>query len=189
MSSFFRDVEGSSWIGANLASFQLPIYVEVEGFFNLLFAHVTRLWPEPAVTQEKVSPLLATISSSSVEAPVVKYRMCAFMPLKFTDLPSSDVRAITQQIFKLYRLSNLFNALPRTSSLRFEVYTAILSAVSSNKDIDVLQISKSSVDTWLKEWDVTEEQKSNLLKSIGDTFLSASRLYASRIHIISRWTY
>ncbi|KAF8307631.1 hypothetical protein DL93DRAFT_2087891 [Clavulina sp. PMI_390] len=120
---------------------------EIEGFFNLVFAHVTSLYPEPAALKERITPLLTTISSSTPESQGLKYRI----------------------------LTNLFNALPRTSSLRYDTYTALLSFASSNKDIELLQISKPAVDTWLSEWDVSAEQKEKLLKTIGDAFSSAGK--------------
>ncbi|EEB88550.1 hypothetical protein MPER_13555, partial [Moniliophthora perniciosa FA553] len=60
----------------------------------------------------------------------------------------------------LFRLSNLFNAIPRTSPLRLTVYRTLLDTAASNEEIDFLNLSRVDVDKWLGEWDISPEEKS-----------------------------
>ncbi|OCH95934.1 PCI-domain-containing protein [Obba rivulosa] len=115
---------------------------ETEGFFNLLFAHLlTQFSPDSHEIKEHVAALLPVITSSP-EAPPSKYRI----------------------------LSNLFNAIPRHSSLRLPVYKALLELAAANDDLDRLGLSRAEVEKWLQEWDVSPEEKSELLKAIADAY-------------------
>ncbi|PPQ68277.1 hypothetical protein CVT26_006193 [Gymnopilus dilepis] len=118
---------------------------EIEGFFNLLFAHVFSLYPADSPEVRKyLSYLLKTISSSP-DRLAVKYRV----------------------------ISNLFNATPRNSPLRLLIYQTILDLATSRDELDVLELSKSNVEKWLSEWDITEEEKASFLKSIVDAYSKA----------------
>ncbi|KAF7355712.1 Eukaryotic translation initiation factor 3 subunit M [Mycena sanguinolenta] len=68
------------------------------------------------------------------------------------------------------RLSNLFNALPRKSPLRFTVYTSLLDLATANEDLAALQLSRVDVNKWLREWDISSEEKSKFLKTIVDAY-------------------
>ena len=51
---------------------------EIEGFFNLLYAHISDLWPvDSPETKRHVTDLLPTITFASAES-ATKYRMCVF---------------------------------------------------------------------------------------------------------------
>jgi translation initiation factor 3 subunit M len=51
---------------------------EIEGFFNLLYAHLLALWPvDSSETKNRVSTLLRIITSSTAES-ATKYRMYVF---------------------------------------------------------------------------------------------------------------
>lgn len=51
---------------------------EIEGFFNLLYAHILDLWPvDSPETKKHVTDLLPIITSASAES-AIKYRMCVF---------------------------------------------------------------------------------------------------------------
>ncbi|KAF4619222.1 hypothetical protein D9613_004977 [Agrocybe pediades] len=122
---------------------------EVEGFYNLIFAHIFTLHPsESPEAKQYINYLLKTVSSSPSERVSVKYRV----------------------------ISNLFNTLPRTSPLRLAVYQTLLRIAISKDDLDVLELTKSDVEKWLSEWQITAEEKSAFLKSIVDGFTKADQL-------------
>jgi translation initiation factor 3 subunit M len=73
------------------------------------------------------------------------------------------------------RLSNLFNATPRQSALRLLVYNSLLHVATFNHELEVLGLSRTDVERWLKEWQVSPEQKSAFLKSIADAFAKAGQ--------------
>lgn len=74
-------------------------------------------------------------------------------------------------------LSSLFNTLPRHSALRLPVYKTLLELASSNDELHVLQVSRSDVENWLKEWDITPTEKSAFLKTLVDVFSKAGQPY------------
>ncbi|KAK7470302.1 hypothetical protein VKT23_001733 [Stygiomarasmius scandens] len=116
---------------------------EIEGFFNLIYAHLFTLFPSDTPgAKQHLDALLQTISSAPSEQSSIKYRI----------------------------LSNLFNALPRNSSLRPLVYTALLNIAVSRDEINVLSLNRADVETWLKEWEISSEEKSAFLKSIADAY-------------------
>jgi translation initiation factor 3 subunit M len=77
----------------------------------------------------------------------------------------------------VFRLSNLFNAIPRQSSLRLPVYTTLLNIATAKDELQVLQISRGDVDVWLSDWNVTPEAKSGFLKLIVDAFVKTGHMY------------
>ncbi|KDR84042.1 hypothetical protein GALMADRAFT_236648 [Galerina marginata CBS 339.88] len=119
---------------------------EIEGFFNLLFAHIISLYPQnsPEVKQYLTS-LLKTISSSHSDRLSVKYRV----------------------------VSNLFNTIPRTSPLRLAVYQTLLQIATSKNELNVLELTKPDIEKWLSEWEISDEEKSTFLKSIVDAYVQA----------------
>jgi translation initiation factor 3 subunit M len=72
-------------------------------------------------------------------------------------------------------LSNLFNATPRQSALRLLVYSSLLQIATSNNELEVLGLSRTDVEKWLKEWQISSERKSAFLKSIVDAFAKAEQ--------------
>ncbi|KAJ6560455.1 hypothetical protein B0H19DRAFT_1147790 [Mycena capillaripes] len=122
---------------------------EIEGFFNLIYAHLFSLYsPESAETNQFVAALIRTISSASSEQTSIKYRL----------------------------LSNLFNAIPRKSPLRLAVYTALLDLATANEELDALQLARVDVEKWLREWDISSEEKSTFLKTISDSYEKSGEL-------------
>jgi len=81
-------------------------------------------------------------------------------------------------------LSSLFNTLPRHSALRLPVYRTLLELASSNDELHVLQVSRSDVENWLKEWDITPTEKSAFLKTLVDVFSKAGQLYVPQLHFL-----
>ncbi|KAI6034905.1 hypothetical protein F5J12DRAFT_3670 [Pisolithus orientalis] len=123
---------------------------EIEGFFNLLFSHLLTLWPDPSPEiRQHVASLLSVLSVSPSEQSSIKYRV----------------------------LSNLFNATPRTSALRPPIYTTLLELAISNNQLDVVSFSKPDIERWLKEWSVSDEEKSQFLKFIVDILVQSGRPY------------
>ncbi|KAF8915392.1 hypothetical protein CPB85DRAFT_1294258 [Mucidula mucida] len=119
---------------------------EIEGFFNLIYSHILSLYPpDSPTTREYITALLQTISSAPASHTSIKYRI----------------------------LSNLFNALPRTSSLRYLVYTSLLDIALQNNGIHILHLSQPEVEKWLDEWEITAEEKSAFLRTIVDAYTKA----------------
>ena len=70
---------GASQIFAHLDAphFFTLLETEIEGFFNLLYAHILTLWPiDSPETKKHVSDLLPIITSSTTAESTIKYRMC-----------------------------------------------------------------------------------------------------------------
>ncbi|KAG8896570.1 hypothetical protein FRB99_008833, partial [Tulasnella sp. 403] len=119
---------------------------EIEGFFNLLFAHVLTLFPEESL-KEQLAPLIHEITSGP-----------------------------GQTALKCRILSNLFNIIHRRSPLRLQVYRALLSVAEAEDDMDSLGITLQEVKRLLFEWDVPQEDKSELLKSLSDAFSTTGQV-------------
>ena len=81
-------------------------------------------------------------------------------------------------------LSSLFNTLPRHSALRLPVYKTLVELASLNDELYVLQVSRSDVENWLKEWDITPTEKSAFLKTLVDAFSKASQSYVPHHHYL-----
>jgi len=75
----------------------------------------------------------------------------------------------------LFSLSNLFNAIPRTSPLRLLVYQTLLATATAHDDIEVLQLTKEGVEKWISEWDISAEEKAAFFKSIVDAYAKADQ--------------
>ncbi|KAF8969390.1 hypothetical protein BDZ97DRAFT_240477 [Flammula alnicola] len=121
---------------------------EIEGFYNLLFAHIFSLYPSTSPEAEQyLTTLLKTISSSPSERLSVKYRI----------------------------VSNLFNTIPRNSPLRFTVYQTLLHIATSKDDLAALELTKSDVEKWLSEWEISDEKKASFLKTIVDAYARAEQ--------------
>jgi translation initiation factor 3 subunit M len=55
------------------------------------------------------------------------------------------------------------------------VYNTLLRVATFNHELEVLGLSKIDVEKWLKEWQVSPEEKSAFLKSIVDAFAKAGQ--------------
>ncbi|KAF9057843.1 PCI domain-containing protein [Panaeolus papilionaceus] len=130
---------------------------EIEGFFNLLFAHLFAIHPAdtPEANQYLVS-LVNIISSSPEEQLHIKYRI----------------------------LSNLFNLLPRNSPQRSVVYRSLLSLASTNENLNVLELTKGDVERWLSEWTISAEEKASFLKAIVDAYRAVNQHDVSYEYLI-----
>jgi translation initiation factor 3 subunit M len=71
----------------------------------------------------------------------------------------------------------LFNAIPRTSSLRLTVYNTLLDLATAKDELDVLQLSRTDVEKWLSEWDISSDEKSAFLKRIVEAYQTAAQPY------------
>ena len=71
------------------------------------------------------------------------------------------------------RLSNLFNALPRTSPVRLLVFKTFLKLALENDELDVLHLTPNDVDRWLTEWNASDEEKADFIRTVADAFTSA----------------
>ncbi|KAH9971432.1 PCI-domain-containing protein [Lactifluus volemus] len=120
---------------------------EIEGFFNLLYAHLLNLWPiDSSETKKHLSTLVPIITSSPADS-AIKYRI----------------------------LSNFFNTLPRQSALRLPVYKALLDLASSNDELQALQVSRADVERWLQEWEISSAEKSAFLETLVVAFSKAGQ--------------
>ncbi|EDR12258.1 uncharacterized protein LACBIDRAFT_311474 [Laccaria bicolor S238N-H82] len=125
---------------------------EVEGFFNLLYAHLFALYPaDSSEAKAYLTTLLQTLSSSPSDRLSIKYRI----------------------------LANLFNSIPRNSPLRLAVYNTLLALATSNDDLEILKLSRADVEKWLSEWNISQDEKSTFLKSIVDAYAKAGELTTS----------
>ncbi|KAF8897764.1 hypothetical protein BD779DRAFT_1608279 [Infundibulicybe gibba] len=116
---------------------------QIEGFFNLIYSHLFALFsPGSPELKEFLNSLLQIIPAAPSERTAVKYRI----------------------------LSNLFNALPRSSPSRLTVYKTLLDIATTNDEVEVLQISRAEIEKWLSEWDISSEEKSAFFKSIADAY-------------------
>ncbi|KAG9121209.1 hypothetical protein FRC07_002932 [Ceratobasidium sp. 392] len=118
---------------------------EIEGFFNLLISHLVTLFTSTPDLEPHVSALVGTI----VAAPETQSGI----------------------IYKV--LSNLFNGLPRKSSLRRDVYLALLKLASEQGDLDVLQVERADVKRWISEWEISEEEGAAFLHTVAEAFRKA----------------
>ncbi|KAK7696295.1 hypothetical protein QCA50_000949 [Cerrena zonata] len=124
---------------------------EIEGFFNLLLSHSLVLLPLDAPeTKEQLATLFQTISSAEGSSST-KYRI----------------------------LSNLFNAIPRSSGLRLSVHQALVNLASTNDELDNLAVNVSEVEKWLSEWEVSAEEKVEFLKDLVEVYAKAGDLATS----------
>ncbi|PCH40893.1 PCI-domain-containing protein [Wolfiporia cocos MD-104 SS10] len=119
---------------------------EIEGFFNLLVSHYIVLLSGNADAKEQLATLLQTIAASP-DHTLIKYRA----------------------------LSNIFNALPRRSSLRLLVYKTLLELASAHDELELLGLSRVDVEKWLSEWDVSQEEKSAFLQSIASAYTTCGQ--------------
>ncbi|KAK2466003.1 hypothetical protein APHAL10511_001644 [Amanita phalloides] len=114
---------------------------EIEGFFNMIYAHLFNLYAlDSSEIRSHLNLLLRVISSAPADKASIKYSI----------------------------LSNLFNAMPRTSSLRLPVYTTILDLATANKELEILNLSRADVEKWLTEWDISDADKAAFAKRIAD---------------------
>ncbi|KIK03132.1 hypothetical protein K443DRAFT_121587 [Laccaria amethystina LaAM-08-1] len=145
-SKVFEEVKG---LGDVL---QLTFVAEVEGFFNLFYAHLFALYsPDSSEAKTYLTTLLQTLSSSPFDRLSIKYRI----------------------------LANLFNSIPRNSPLRLAVYKTLLALATSNDDLDILKLSRADVEEWLSEWNISQDEKSTFLKSIVDAYAKAGEVTTS----------
>ncbi|KAJ3749300.1 PCI domain-containing protein [Lentinula detonsa] len=117
---------------------------EIEGFFNLIYAHLFSLFsPSSPEAKQLTDTLLKVISSAPSDQTSIKYRI----------------------------LSNLFDALPRNSSLRLSVYNTILSIAVADNSINALHLLRSNVSS---------EDKSAFLQHIIDAYAKSSQPCAAK---------
>ncbi|KZV94255.1 hypothetical protein EXIGLDRAFT_767316, partial [Exidia glandulosa HHB12029] len=129
---------------------------EIEGFFNQLIAQVLDVYP-PDALEAPVKRVQDVVASST--AP-----------------PDSPIK------FRI--LTNLFNALPRTSPLRLPVAESLIAL--ADDDLDVLQLSRPQVEKWLAEWDIPLETKSAFLKKVADGVAKAGQKDAAYSYLLDR---
>jgi len=146
-----------SMVIADVKAFGEGSEKEIEGFYNLLFAHLRNLFPfDSPEMKSHLDSLLIAISSS-------------------------------QSHFNLqYRLlSLLFNSIPRQSGHRLSVYKVLLRLASSRDELEVLQPSRANVEKWTNEWDITPQQKSDFLKTLVGAFAKAEQPIISYQYLLA----
>lgn len=121
---------------------------ELEGLYNLLMTLLLKYYqPDEEAFCSLLMHMIQAIgnanSPAAAERSVIKYRI----------------------------MTNLFNMLPATSPLRLRVFEALLTLVSTNGDMDFLEMALQSVPTWLAQWDVSVEEKNECLTRIADALL------------------
>jgi len=151
------------------------IGVETEGFFNLLFAHLFSLHTIGSPELDKyLDELLTVLSISLTDRLPIRFRVYDLL------FPSEIATNMN------FRLSNLFNTIPRTSALRYRVYQTILRIAVETEDLDVLDLSKTRIESWINEWDVSAEEKAAFVKSVADAYGKLDQPYVFR-HFVCFW--
>lgn len=89
----------------------------------------------------------------------------------------------------IFRLSNLFNHIPRRSGLRLIVNKALVQLAAANDELEQLHFSEAEVERWLSEWEVTAEEKSAYLKTLVDLYAQTSDVYVSLSSFLNRANY
>ncbi|KAH8118642.1 PCI-domain-containing protein [Phellopilus nigrolimitatus] len=122
---------------------------EIEGFFNLIFSHLSTAYApdSPEFLKSIVDVLGPILKHTSAEQSSVKYKV----------------------------LANLFNSIPRTSPARLVVCKALLKLAVENDELETLQLSPTDVDRWLIEWSASPDEKSDFLKAVAESFSAAGR--------------
>ncbi|PWN95806.1 hypothetical protein FA09DRAFT_321899 [Tilletiopsis washingtonensis] len=123
---------------------------ELEGAFNLLTALILYAWEKD---EEKRAEVLAKLSAavskeqsgSGFDRAGAKYRI----------------------------LSNIFNALPASSSARLTVFESLLDVAAAHDELEYLSDAFSAIPAWLSSWDVPSERKSALLSSVASKLAAA----------------
>lgn len=116
---------------------------EVEGLFNLLMTLVVQHFDgeeRASLLSHLVQSVADTSAQAAAERSVVKYRI----------------------------LANLFTVLPATSPERLTIFSALLSLVSVNGDMDFLETALVWLPTWLAQWEVPASEKSACLARVAD---------------------
>ena len=54
--------------------------------------------------------------------------------------------------------------------MRLPVYTTILDLAAANDELDILNLSRSDVEKWLSEWDISDTDKASFAKRIADAY-------------------
>ncbi|EIW76303.1 PCI domain-containing protein [Coniophora puteana RWD-64-598 SS2] len=122
--------------------------LEIEGFFNLLIAHVFghRLIQDDETTSE-VKRILDIVSKSPSENNALKYRI----------------------------MSNTFNHSPHSFAIRPLIYTELLKTATANGELNALRLTKDDVDRWLVDWDISDEEKSAFVKQLVDAYQTSGQ--------------
>ncbi|EJD48516.1 hypothetical protein AURDEDRAFT_112952, partial [Auricularia subglabra TFB-10046 SS5] len=129
---------------------------EIEGFFNLLIAQILDTYPADAL-EAPVKAILAVVDTATAPSEsAVKFRI----------------------------LTNLFNALARTSPLRVNVAEALIALAAD--DLEVIQLSRPQVEKWLAEWELPLERKCDFLKTVADAVAKAGQKDASYSYLLDR---
>jgi translation initiation factor 3 subunit M len=71
-------------------------------------------------------------------------------------------------------LANLFNILPATSPLRYDVFETIVEFAAKTGNVHLLSTQFKNLPQWLKEWGVGPNQQSEIYGKIGDILSSSS---------------
>jgi len=100
-----RSAVASHFFSPSESALLTDLVTEIEGFFNLLYAHLLTLWPiDSPETKSRVSDLLPIITYSTAES-ATKYRMC--------------VSRLALSLLALCLKFMLFSKVYRTSSTHF----------------------------------------------------------------------
>lgn len=99
-------------------------------------------------------------------------------------LIKSSIKALVEvqndkAIPKLKVLQNLYNTLEYNSTLRYDVFLAILDIATKNDEIDTLLPQLHRLDTWVKEWAISTDQVRELYLTVSDKLKEAGELKRS----------
>ena len=78
-------------------------------------------------------------------------------------------------------LATIFNVIPEYPTLQFQVFNAILSISQENNLYDYVSPYFKSVNQWLKEWNISEEERTQVWATIIPMAEKAEDRYLSRL--------
>ncbi|KAF5095862.1 hypothetical protein DV451_004489 [Geotrichum candidum] len=88
-------------------------------------------------------------------------------------------------ILSLAVLSNLFNILPVSSPLRYQVFLAILDTAAATNNFGLIIAQLNSLPTWLQEWNVDEQAIRDIYVKISDTLTASKDSQIAYQHLLS----
>ncbi|KAJ3119398.1 hypothetical protein HK098_005524 [Nowakowskiella sp. JEL0407] len=77
---------------------------------------------------------------------------------------------------KLKLLTNLYNTIPATSSLRYFVYKSIVSLATTSDDLDLLTPTFTYLDAWILEWKLSPKEKADFYLLLSESLENINKL-------------
>lgn len=82
-------------------------------------------------------------------------------------------------------LTNLFNILPVSSPLRYQVFLAILDSAAATNNLSLVVSQSKHLPTWLKEWEISEDASREVYAKISTLLTSANDSQTAYKYLLS----